>query len=734
MAKNFSSEQYADLHEKLITDASAEYDRFKSDREDFNYDDNNLVADGMYRCFRNSDLADTERSLASDAPENRASVGSVRFFRLVNQKAYQGDAVTRSGELPFRYTPISNPNVFLSADDGKSQAAVHNCLAKYTWKRDQCRFKMVSFWNQAYKYSNIPVQITWKQEKRRVLVMDQKTKTRKWKEMIVHAYPSWKPLPWSMVYADLYAGPIEKQKTVIVLTIVPWMDIQSGIESGYYDKEQVAKLRLERSKFKWDGMEGAKYREEQVKNDGADSYSPGSSDLYLQWDIYQFAPVKDGQYDEENDYDLIWTTAIGNSLAKESCVVIRCERDFDPDNEIPILMVNAIPDDADLLYHMSWAQTERAFYSIECTLWEDAIDNNAGINDPPIAYDSAKLNMKPESFKYEPGAKWDTQDPANNIKEFQPRDTLQSTTALIRLVQEEQMTGASGNKNMSGEEFGGRTPASEGLMINRYTQQPNVGEVAYILYQLLPWLARKYKSHWQGFGDEDMIKMIADESLDSPVYVEKTKAGEKLPAGQQIYGDFDIEVDILDEFMDDMVQARQELDMLRFVGQSQPLQKSDTHRVDVGFWMRDIFRRMKIKNASSIIQPSSESDGHLRQREELRYMAKTGRFVSPQQGEDHTAHIAECEATILEYKPLLAEDAEGLEDSDMAQLDAAKTFINMLVIPHRDAHRSMREQANSAAVAPGSSGTLPAQSSAMTPGQMAGAEPAAVMGAAMGGV
>jgi hypothetical protein len=169
------------------------------------------------------------------------------------------------------------------------------------------------------------------------------------------------------------------------------------------------------------------------------------------------------------------------------------DKDFDPDGEIPIKMIKVIPDDADMFYSMSWSEAVRAMYSIECTLWEQTIDNISGVNNPMLLFDPTRFQSKPEDLSYKPGAKHQVDDVEKAMKEFVPRDTTAQTAQLIKLVQSEEGVSASINQNMMGEANGGRTPASESLAINRFSQQPNLGETSYVLKQLVGFIAQKYK-------------------------------------------------------------------------------------------------------------------------------------------------------------------------------------------------------------------------------------------------
>jgi len=666
---------------KFLGDSGKDYERFKSDRDSIGFDEKMKVADGMWRCFQNRSLADSEREKATDSEETKSSVGSVRFFKMVGQKASLGNAVTSSVDVPFKYKTIANPEVWGSAEEAQSQTAIHNVLARYAWKHGKCDEKMYKFWFQQHKYCNVPVQVIWEKEKRRIAVKDPKTNKVSWKDKVVKSFPTFKTLHWSMVYADLYAPNIADQNCVVVLSVVPWVDIQKGVKNGWYDKDAVAEIRKDMTKFRWNGTEGAEAREEQVENAGESGYSVGESDLFLMWDIYRWAPIKSGNYDDEADYELYWCTTIGNTIGTSTAV--RMERDFDPDGEIPLAIIKTIPDDSDLLYGMAWAEAIRAQYSVECTLWEESIDNVIGINNPFMLWDSSQWKEAPDDFTYTKGGKHDVDDVERAIKEFPIRDVSQATTALLQLVQGEESMAANMNSNMMGEINGGRTSASEGLALNRFSQQPNLGETSFILNQLVTMLARKYKSFWQAYGDPTQIKMIADEALDAPAYDDE--------AGYKLYGEFDIETNVVDEFQEDNVQAAQELQLLQTFAANPQLLQSKTHSIDLGVWSASIMRRLNVADVDQIVKPAKGTDAQLRQREEIRYMMQSGEQVTPQEGEDHDAHISVLNAEILRYKPLMqAKLPEGADQSLIDQTEQANDIVSLLLEPHRQAHEQMK--------------------------------------------
>lgn len=737
------------LTTRFFSDAQIEYERYKADREAIGYDAKMIVADAMWRCFRESDVSATEQRAATGKDESEdtvSNVGSRRFFRLVNQKNGMINAVIAQAEVPWKYLPISNPEVFRSAQEASDQAAIHNVLAKYAWKNGGGAEKMFDFGAQAGKYSNVPIMVFWNEEQRRIKMFNHESKKTEWKTVTVKAHPDFRVLAWHQVYADIYVGSIQEQNCVVVLTPVTWKTIQDGVRNKWFDAEQAKLVRENWDDLQWDASEGADFREQQATNDNADEFSPGPGQV-LMWDVYQFAPIKGGEYDDEADYELYWGTAIGNSLdmgTDESkgkktkkkgeepkavkCVPLRLITDFDPDGEIPIEMAHSLPDDMNLLYHMSWSEAVRSPYAVECTLWNQTVDNNGSVNEPMLAIDTLKFNVKPDDLRYKKGMVLDIQDPNSSVKEFSPRSTLGENLSLIREIREESENALNASANSSGRGIGGRASASESLLIDRWTSQPNLAEIRYLLGTTLRYLARKNQSYWQGFASDEMIKAIADEGLSHPVYVEMVKDGEKMPAKLPIYGSFDIEIGVLDEFVKDDVAMQREGDLMKAIGNTQSLMKSDTHSVDMGFWLRDYMLRSGVKQAARIVVPSGESDAHLRQREEMRVMKETGQPVTLSPGENDAAHIAEIEAEMLRFNATLGADDNLLDEAGLAQKGAVKHYIENLLIPHLQEHKTRLGQAEAAL-----QGSQPGAPQPRTPGQAAAEPVQALLGEVQGG-
>jgi hypothetical protein len=321
----------------------------------------------------------------------------------------------------------------------------------------------------------------------------------------------------------------------------------------------------------------------------------------------------------------------------------------------------------------------------------------------------------PSSFGFGKGKKLAVNgNPEQALSIFTPPDTTSIGYQLIQALQNEQGVATATNQNMMGEGLGGRASASEALAVNRFSQQPNMAFLSYSLKQFAGFVGRKFKSYAQAFMDETQVKMIADEELDAPLY--------KDDEGYKLYGDFDVETDVVDEFVEDYVSAGQELQLLQTVAGNEGLMESDEHKVHSGEWLKGIFRRLRVQNVDSIITPAGGVDAKLRQRDEIRHMIETGEYIEPQEGENHRLHLSVLNAEILRYKPILGVKLDP-DDQQGAQNQAkANSILNLFLYPHRDAHMQMMQgEANAPQMQQG------IQQEA-TPGQAAGNELAGQLG------
>ena len=628
---------------RATKEAQEDFSRFQTDRED--YQDIWQVADYMVKCAQNRTVNAAERSKGAntqgaddtteDGSDTRANVGSTIFFQQQRTLAAMGVSVQESKPVPFKYQAIINENVPYSQEEGNEIANQKNVLARWTMKKDGFRLKTVEFWHQIWKYGAVPVGIFQKTVKKKVVLKrtsyaeidGQRVpvgETEEEREIVTDNYPSMRIFPLASLYADVWRC-WDDQDCILVATVRNRAQIYGDVKAGFFEEARYKEIK---KSHEWDGYSGRNFVEEQAENTGDVTYNPRTTGQFLQWDIFKLCPIKNGKWDDEAVPQWYWITVIGNS--PDNGVVVRFERNPDPDDEIPIRLINALPDDSDMLYHISPAEVIRSNYSTECTLKGMAIDNMALVNEPPLM--AVEGAHRVTDFEFKRGQLWRVMSP-DAIKEFQVRDNTQQTVALLSYVNEDTRSALFTNAPITGQEgYGARTSASEAVGARRSAMTPHLVTTRYILDQLLTWYARKLSRYWETFGTDDQIIAISDE----PRYPQIRPS--------ELHGDFDIEVNIVDEFYDDLVMEQRTNEQLRMVASSPLMQKY----IDVGKLLKPLYERQRLP-LDAIKAPLS-LDAKKMARDENRRMIENGEPLRPEQGEDHAGHLAEHEGEYLRWQ------------------------------------------------------------------------------------
>ena len=643
-----------ELTRRVTKEIQTDFSRFETDRED--YQDIWQVADYMVKCAQNRTVNASERAkgantegaadTTTDGSDTRANVGSTIFFQQQRTLAAMGVSVQESKPVPFKYQAILNENVPYSQEEGNEIANQKNILARWTMKKDGFRLKTVEFWHQIWKYGAVPVGIFQKTVKRKVLLTKKQYvdtpegrvlvgETEEEREIVTDNYPSLRIFPLASLYADVWRC-WDDQDCILVATIRNRAQIYADVKAGFFDEAKYKKINRS---HEWDGYSGRRFVEEQAENTGDVDYNPRTTGQFCQWDVFKLCPIRNGKWDDDAVPQWYWLTIIGNS--PDNGVTVRFERNPDPDDEVPIRLINALPDDSDMLYHVSPAEIVRSNYSVECTLKGAAIDNICLVNEPPLM--AVEGAHRITDFEFKRGQLWRVMNP-DAIKEFQVRDNTQSTAALLDYVNQDTRSALFTNMPITGQEgYGARTSASEAVGARRSAMTPHLVVTRYILDQLLSWYARKSSRYWDAFGTDDQVIAISDE----PRYPEIRPS--------QLHGEFDIEVNIVDEFHDDLVMEQRTNEMLRLVASVPILQKS----IDIYELLKPLFERQRLPLAA--LKQTTDIDAKMRARDENRRMIENGEVIRPQQGEAHATHYAEHMGEMLRWQGLDPAVAEGDE-------------------------------------------------------------------------
>ena len=637
-----------ELSRQFLQVVDTEFSRIKSLREQF--EDTWEAADYMYKAAQNRALNQAEKSRGVNDPDDtRANLGSTLFFRQVTQIASEGVAVELSREAPFKFNPIITPDVEHSHDKARSEAEQLNVLAKYTMKHDKYRQKAPDFWTMAGKYGNVPIMVQWDLRTKMIkraqptynvevgedgeeAVTQTGTQVTE-QEIVVRALPTIRILNLSSIFADPYIGNLQDQSCVVIQSVVHKADIYNEVRNGIYSEEVYEELTAQ---DKWDGQAGMTFKQKQIENRDLSWEANEGVDQYLKWDIYFRAPIDGDNWDETAVPVWYYAVVIGNEIGQGKLMTIM--RNPDPDDEVPIEMVHLYPDDADTLYHVAPADIIRSNYSAECTLKNLAIDNMALVNRPPLMALEGAHFIK--DFTFKSGATWSVQQ-MDAVQQMAVRDNTQQTVGLLEYLKQETQQALATDKNRLGENFGSRTTATEANNIMSLSSQPSLTWISYVLNQKLGFYARKLMSLWRTFGTPSVIHAITDMALIPNV--EPT----------EMAGEFDVQIDVMDEYKDDMVSQQVILGFVRMIAQAPQLLQSEYHTVDLAELMKDIFFKAGMNGDKYVKTPQGGDSWRMAEMENIAMM-ENGQAAQIHPDDNDSVHMRAHKAYKLKYS--------GIED------------------------------------------------------------------------
>lgn len=688
-----------DTATKARAAAKAYHEKFSTQRKE--WEDIWELADYFVKCAQNRTLNKTEMTKgfnpAWGTDAERAQTGSTIFFRQHRQLAAQIASVALSRDLPWKYSPVINEGVFMSGEDADEQAHQWNSLAKWTLKMDGFKLKIINFAHQIQKYGNIPVLFYQRRKiQNRTITHPEYTPVQSPEgdvemvmtgtrdeqvDVLVENFPSMKVLPIDGLFADVLIGNLQDQECVLMPSLKSRHKMLEEVLSENWDPEQYALID---DTLKWDGSTNTSLKAAKAENQ-AFSKPSVATDQWLVWDIFMQCPIEGTDWNEtDTPSQLYWITVVGNDIGKG--VIVRFDRNEDPDDEIPVYMIHALPDDEDLLYHMAPAQVIRSNYSVECTLKNQMIDSNSRLNNPPLK--EIEGEVRGTDRAYGPSTRF-VCDKSDSISEFDVKDLSQSNIQFLEYIQTDTKASLSTEGNAIGEAYGGRTSALEAGNAYRNSMQPHMITVSYQLIQLFEVYAKKMQSYWEKYAYPGQIVAISDQEQFDPIY----------PAG--LYGHFDVQVDIIDEYEDDVVQNQRIFDAMQLIGSNPEFSKN----VDMNELLTEWFVRNKISPAKIVKRPFDYDAREVATKENAA-MIQVGAPATVKPGENLTIHLAEHEGERLRFK--------GVEDQ----------YPNVVLL---DQH--IEETKFALRQGPKSQGTPPAPSGNQGAGEIGGNAVAGALGA-----
>ncbi len=703
----------ADLAKKVQDEANVYFERFASDREEI--DDKNEQADYMYACAQSRSMMSSEKSKGMDRDgDTRANVGSIIFHRQVNTMAAQFAGVLRSRPDLAKYEQMWVDGVEGSYEDSLDRAKQAMGLARWTRKKDEFDRKIPEIAVSLCKYSNIFAMIEQKRTFKRKLctepvteeVVDPATgettlniigERKYWDNVVVDNYPSITFPHVGNIYADRWIPTIQQQNCVVICSPVNRTDIFNDVQMGFYSKEAYDKLD---NGYFWDGVYGATMKEKEHDN-REETFSPSGTDVFLKWEVFIRVPIEGKEWDDDNPPQLYWMTVIGNTLG--GGLVMRLERNPDPDDEIPLKEIRIMPDNSDTLYHTTTAEIVRSMYSADCSLLNMFLDNIGNRNDPPLQILDGMHRVK--DFTLTKGALWYVYQ-KDAISTVDIPDTTQNTVMVRDRIHDEIKQALATDPAMMGQYAGARTPATEFLGVNQNTNKLHFMWISYAANQILPWQHRKYMSYWNAFGLPQQVVQITDGDKKYNI------------RPKDVAGEYDIIVDIVDEYVDDLVRQQTLTQVMQLIGTVPGFQQSETHTLDMGELLKAWFEHNRYP-ASRLVLPATGRDAEEVANARISVMLNSGVYNPPVAGENLGVHLRTAKAERVRWK--------GLEDSP----DPRAANLPLLDQYIAECTQMMQGAGGVGGAGQQQVGMGPQNE---TPGEVIGNQAAAALGKQMGGI
>ncbi len=639
---------------KMILDDTGEvFQDYWNQRDDI--DEGYELSDWMYKCGTHRGTFNKERRKWIPAiDEEKSNLGSGLAHRQVNTLAGILGSILLSGRDLWRY---NEPRMKGSTEEpGAYTAEAMNTITRWIQKMDGFDQKIPEFCVSVFKHSNIFALFGMRQVKYDTtvsrLTMEEKgaatdeegeeieglvdveiTRDVKVETKYTQIPSVTFPYPRN-IYLDKHIASIEDQDCVIILSLTTRKALMS--EGKFLDQKLLAKTP--NSDLAWDGNFGSEGKKSDAEHLGrdADIGEGTKSRLMLRWDIYQYLPMRKGKYVSEDDIGeededeevegvldmkLMWTVCVGNTLSDAICLKMVSSQHFAPDGKIPIKEIRAIPDSSDVLYHTCFSEITRPMYAADCTMMNAACDGTGLAIDPPMSVRMGR--HKATDFRVKSGVRWDVKD-HDDIRQWLPKDNMQQLISLREQIRDDMKLVMATDQARLGEYAGARTSAFEVSKVTSSTDTTIAIRNAYIVGQILPWLADKYLTYCREFIDPTIVTQILGETIPTR------------PMGGYV-GDYDVTVDIVGEYEDEM-QRRTEMNNVMQVLTNPAYLRSETHEINVGELVKEFLEVNRFSVGKIVTAPmSGDSEANARQR--IARMMETGEYIPPKPGENHAVHM-----------------------------------------------------------------------------------------------
>jgi hypothetical protein len=660
-------------------------------------------ADFMWGCGVNN----TKRS-ADQTDSTESDTGSTLFYKQARILAALDIKMmlSKPQSTPVKFNPTFIENVPFSMEDAEDISYQRNALLRYNMKKDNFMQKFINGDFMLVKYGNQPVMWQWRKRIAKRWVKSPKTDETgaitgfSWKKQdyIVDDHLELLLPPIENFYIDRNIGDLQDQQAIFWEHLEDISEINAGAVAGTYKnthKIEVKHSHQGAGDNSNEGSDGTDMHTAHEENRGLTDSDDTDTGLFNVWTSYAKMPIDEkGNWDEKGTtprwfvFEFVHNHMDGPAL--------RAEETDDPDGQFPGFMWHRNPDDSDLAYHIADSTILKPNFDEATTRKNQYFDNLSVINRRPLVALKGAVHAKTLVYEQD---KVIWVDQLDAVKEMSVLDTSQTMLSCLEYIDNDSNRAVGTDRPVSGEALGGRTSATEAENVRASAVAPHDVLIYYHMDQFLSKWGRAVQRYWETYGDSNRILAISDQKEIIRVDLNK------------IFGDFDTEVTIIQEYESDLVESQN----MAFVMQSVIPNFLDVMgpggKMALGAKILEKFKM----DPSEIFPGFTDVDAEFVAQGRIEMMVTTGQYEAPLPGENTPAHLRVTEGYLLRW--------EGQADIPI-EIEARLDLVRL----YRD---DLKQMAASAGEGPGQQ--LPAPPGNETPGEvlgneLAGQNPAANVG------
>jgi len=599
------------------------------------------VEDWMLKCGQDEGRRETERVRTDKTGDTMTEtksqkIGSTLFYKQVRTLLANFAAILYSRKDPYKFKPRSNPEVFASEKQSDDLAHQHDMTMR--WSRDQENFTVrgIEFLAEILAHGNVPIYSKWVRKSKEILDRwpvlvdgEQVGTTLERRLTPTENRPEVDYLDNERFYADQNIPSCQKQNCIGIESPASMEDILQGQRNeGYLNVDQITSSFL----YKGDDSGVTSQKESSAGYSGAtDDTNTGT---FMQYDVYVRLPIDETKKGDarwnpgKHEAKIYWVTFVGSL---DDAIVTRIQRNPDPHDDMPFDLVHLLPFKVskNSLYHISLGQLLRGNFTEATTAKQQMIDSKTLQNNRPMKGIKGEVMVEAGGLKFGKD-KMFWVDNKESLSEFQLGNVIDNANVLGYIEADSNEVAGTINA-VTGAAMGQRTSAAEAENAYEAASLPNKMISKYVFHQWLTFHAMRGVRQWHVYA----LPVQTIKIMDTDTIAETIRPVE-------LYGDFDVEVTIVDEFERNFMQTQ----ALTWAAQNVFPLFMDV--IDKRWLAKQVFDKFLHIDVTDGIRPDMRDESVQRAKME-NVMLMQGQYVPPTINEDFDAMLAEHKGERIQY-------------------------------------------------------------------------------------